>query len=149
MRFLEDLVVGHVDVYDASPYLVTEEEIVEFGTRWDPQPFHVDPAAARESPFGGLVASSVHLFAMSVGIGMRAAKDDPFAAVSALGFDKMRLHGSARPGDELSLRAVIIEARPSNSRPEVGVARTRSELVNQRQEVIFSFETAWLIARHP
>ena len=149
MRFFEDLVVGQVDVYDAAPYRVTEEEIIEVGKRWDPQPFHVDPVAAAQSPFGGLVASSVHLFAMTVCIGMTGVQDNPFAAVSALGFDQMRLHGSARPGDELFVRTELTEARLSKSNPKVGVARTRSELVNQRQEVIFSFDTAWLVARRP
>ena len=149
MQFFEDFVVGQVDVYDAATYTVTEEEIIEVGTRWDPQPFHVDPVAAAASPFGGLVASSVHLFAMAVGIGMAARKDDPVAAVSALGFDNLRLHGPARPGDELFTRSEVLEARPSNSHPDVGVIRIRSDLVNQRDEVIFSFETAALVARRP
>ena len=147
MQFFEDFVVGRVDVYDATPYTVTEAEIIEFGTRWDPQPFHVDRAAAAASPFGGLVASSVHLFAMAVGIGMAAQKDNPVAAVSALGFDTMRLHGPARPGDVLVNRSEVIEARPSNSQPSLGVLRVRTELVNQRDEAIFSFETAFLVAR--
>ena len=147
MQFFEDYVVGRVDVYDTTTYTVTEDEIIEFGLRWDPQPFHIDPVAAAQSPFGGLVASSVHLFAMAVGIGMSATKENPVAAVSALGFDNMRLHAPARPGDVLFARGEVVEARPSRSRPDTGVVRIRNELVNQRGEVILSLETAFLIAR--
>jgi acyl dehydratase len=128
---------------------VTEEEIREVGERWDPQPFHIDPEAAAQSPFGGLVASSVHLFAMGVSLSMTGTKDDPVAAVSALGFDKMRLHAPARPGDELLVRTEVIEARPSKGQPGLGVVRNRSELVNQRDQVIFSYESAFLVQRRP
>jgi len=148
LKFFEDFAVGELQMHDAT-YAVTEEEIIEFGRRWDPQPFHIDPVAAARSPFGGLVASSVHLFAMTVGISNAATRDDPVAAVSALGFDRMRLLGPARPGDELFVRAEVIDARPSNSQPALGVVRVRQDLVNQRDEVIFSCESAFLVARRP
>ena len=114
------------------------------GERWDPQPFHVDPEAAEASIFGGLVASSVHLFAIMTAIGM-GTEEEPSAAVSALGFDKIRLHAPARPGDELRAEVTVIEARPSRSRPELGVVSNAVDLVNQRDEVVFSLETAWLV----
>jgi acyl dehydratase len=129
-------------------YALTEAEILEVGERWDPQPFHTDPVAAEASLFGGLVASSVHLFAIMVAIGTGPA-EEPVAAVSALGFDKLRLHLPARPGDDLSVRAKVLERRASRSRPEVGIVRCSRELVNQRDEVVFSDESAFLIQHRP
>jgi acyl dehydratase len=88
----------------------------------------------------------VHLFAMAVSLSLTGTKDDPVAAVSALGFDKMRLHAPSRPGDELFQRSEVIEARPSKSRPGLGVVRTRDELVNRRDQLIFSYESAFLVS---
>ena len=148
MKYFEDFPLGHVTLSPGS-YVLTEEEIVEMGRRWDPQPFHVDPVAAEESIFGGLVASTVHLFALGVSIGMNVPEDDQVAAVSALGIDNMRVHAPARPGDEIRNRSRVLEARPSESRPGVGVLRQVTELFNQRDEVVFSYETAWLLQRRP
>ena len=148
MKFFEDFTVGEVEVLDAT-YVVTEEEIREVGERWDPQPFHIDPEAAQQSPFGGLVASSVHLFAMAVSLSMTGTKHDPVAAVSALGFDKMRLHAPARPGDELFVRIEVIEARRSTSQPALGVVHTRAEMLNQHDDLVFSYESAFLVQQRP
>ena len=147
MKYFEDLAVGQEWVHKGS-YTLTETEIREVGERWDPQPFHIDPVAAEASLFGGLVASSVHLFALMVAIGT-APGEEPMAAVSALGFDNVRNHTPARPGDELRLRVTVLEARASKSRPELGIFRCSRELVNQRGEVVFSDESAALIRRRP
>ena len=141
MRYLEDIVVGEVTEYDAT-YAVTEEEIREVGRRWDPQPFHTDPEAAAASPFGGLVASSVHLFAITVCLGVAA---EPTAAVSSLGFRTMDNHAPVRPGDVLTVRNTNLATRLSRSKPGLGVFEARCELLNQRGEVVFSFENAALV----
>ena len=146
MKYFEDFIPGEGFTYGATTYAVTEAEIREVGERWDPQPFHVDPLAAARSAFGGLVASSVHLFAIRVALGSGPA-EEPVAAVSALGFDKLRLHAPVRPGDELRGRATTLDRRVSSSRPGLGIVRSRSELVNQRGEVVFSDESAFLIER--
>jgi acyl dehydratase len=145
VRYYEDFVPGESTTSRGS-YLVTEAEIREVGERWDPQPFHIDPLAAARSAFGGLVASSVHLFAIRVALGTGPSAE-PTAAVSALGFDKLRLHAPARPGDELRARQTTIDRRVSSSRPGLGVVRSRSELVNQRDELVFSDESAFLVER--
>jgi acyl dehydratase len=145
MKYFEDFTPGERFTH-AGPYVVTEAEIREVGERWDPQPFHVDPLAAARSVFGGLVASSVHLFAIMVAVGT-GPTEEPVAAVSALGFDKLRLHAPARPGDELKVRGEVIERRVSGSRPGLGIVRVARELVNQRDEVVFSDESAFLIER--
>ena len=145
MRYFEDFEVDMA--YDYGSYEVTEAEIVEMAERWDPQPFHIDPVAAAETPFGGLVACSAHLFAISCMLASKVPPERKTKAVSALGFDAMRLHAPARPGDVLSSRSEIVEARVSNSKPHLGIIRSRSELANQRGEAVFSVEAAALIER--
>lgn len=81
MRWFEDLTPGRVDWWPTT-YVVTEQEIVDVGRRWDPQPFHTDPVAAEASIFGGLVAATVHLFAMLEALGARVAEDDQISAVA-------------------------------------------------------------------
>ena len=147
MKYYEDFVPGE-KTSGSETYTVTEAEIREIGERWDPQPFHVDPVAAEQSPFGGLVASSVHLFAICVALSNRGV-GEPVAAVSALGFDDLRLHAPARPGDELRVNTVVLDRRPSKGRPGLGIVRTRAELVNQRDELVFSDAAAFLIQLRP
>ena len=144
MKYFEDFRVGERQTA-STDYLVTEVEIVELATRFDPQPFHVDPEAARASIFGGLVASSVHLFAISVSFSRHLGP--PTAAVSALGFDAVRVLAPARPGDRLSFRSETLSARPSKSRPDCGVIETQSELVNQRGETVMTYRGAFLVLR--
>src|SRR5688572_25621312 len=116
MRYYEDLTEGRVWEYDAR-YEVTEEEIMEVGRRWDPQPFHIDAEAAKAPVFKGLVASSVHLFAIATCLAVQVPEDLRSATVSGLGFGAIRLHAPARPGDVLRARSEVLEQRLSNSRP--------------------------------
>lgn len=143
MRYFEDFEVGVWQ--ENGSYEVTEAEIIEVAERWDPQPFHVDPVAAAESPFGGLVACSAHLFSISCVLASKVPDERKAAAVSALGFDAMRLHSPARPGDVLTSRSLLIETRRSKSKPHLGIVRSRTELTNQRGEQVFSLEGAALI----
>ena len=145
MRCYEDFEVG-VTWQCPTRYEVTEEEILEMGRRWDPQPFHTDPVAAAASPFGGLVASTVHLLGIGTKLGMDA---DPVAAVSNLGMTNIVNHAPARPGDVLTFDLTTIEKRLSNSRPGVGVMSFRSFLRNQRDEPVFSHENTALISCRP
>lgn len=140
-RYYEDLEVGSVTQSDLT-YLVTAEEIMEVGRRWDPQPFHTDPELAKDSVFGGLVAATVHLLGMLTSLGV---KGDPTAAVSALGMTDFINHSPARPGDELHCHNVVTSRRLSNSRPGLGVVSFRNQLINQRDELVFSYEATALI----
>lgn len=144
LYYYEDLSLGDVREY-VDPYEVTAEEIMEMGNRWDPQPFHTDPDAARDSVFGGLVASSVHVFAMWVAVGMKANKKVRSAALSALGFDNMRMRDAIRPGDLLRSRARVKSLRLSNSRPHSGIVTMENEMFNQYDTVVFSIEHTFLI----
>ncbi len=146
MRYYEDI---DTDVYVSAPgsYEVTADEIIEMGSRWDPQPFHIDPEAAKESIFGGLVASSVHLFAIAVGLGH--TREEPTAAVTALGFQELQWHAPARPGDRLHLRSRVLNKRLSGSRPDCGIIESRSEVLNQDDQLVFAYTSAALIRRKP
>ena len=145
MDHYEDLEVG-VTMVCSTPYLLTEEEILEMGRRWDPQPFHTDPEAAAASVFGGLVASTVHLFAIGVKMGM---DQTPVAAVSNLGMTDFVNHAPARPGDLLTQEATVTEKRLSKSRPGIGVATFSAMLRNQRGEPVFSRANTALVQCRP
>ncbi len=148
MRYFEDFSIGTVD-HKGGAYLVTEAEIIEVAERWDPQPFHTDPVAAADSMFGGLVACSAHVFAISCSLHSKVPATEKVAAVSALGFDKLRLRAPVRPGDELRARSTVVELRRSDSRPGVGIVSSSGELLNQRDEVVFSLESAAMVRCRP
>ncbi len=146
MRYYEDLEVGAIWPPERA-YLVTEEEILEMGRRWDPQPFHTDPEAAAASVFGGLVASTVHLFAIVVHLGVTGS--GATAAISSLGMSNFVNHAPVRPGDEVRHSGEVIDRRLSNSRAGVGIVTFRTTLYNQRDEPVFSYENTALIHCRP
>jgi acyl dehydratase len=145
-RYFDDYQVGAVGEY--GPIAVTEEEILDFGRRFDPQPFHVDPAAALSSPYGGLIASGWH----TAGLMMRLLADHYLSAVSSLGspgIDELRWAAPVRPGDELWLRTTVLEARRSRSKPDRGILRTGVEVFNQHKQVVLSLVAVNLVAVRP
>jgi acyl dehydratase len=134
----EDFPVGRVRELGPSAPL-TPEEIVEFARRYDPQPFHVDEAAGRASAFGGLVASGWQ----TCGIAMRMYVDAVLRRAASLGspgVEKVRWTRPVRPGDALRLRVEVLEARPSESKPHVGLVRSRWQLTNQGGETVMEME---------
>lgn len=146
MRYLEDLTVG--EAHQLGSITVTEHEIVEFARAFDPQPFHVDRAAAARSHFGGLVASGWH----TASIAMRLFVDGMVGQIASLGspgVDELRWLAPVRPGDTLSLRTEIVTVTPSGSRPDRGSVRVRYELRNQRDEVVCTMIGIGIILRRP
>lgn len=149
MLYFEDVELNREVTFDAV-YHVSEEEIIEVGNRWDPQPFHIDPEAARESIFGGLVASSAHVFAIWVSMGNDDIdKDKAIASVSALGFNNLQWHAPIRPGDAIKSSFEITEARASKSRPGLGIVNSRNRMFNQNDETVFTLECAFLVPKRP
>ncbi len=146
VKYFEDLEVGLAFDFP-NEHLVTKEEIIRFASEWDPQPFHTDEQAAKNSMFGGLVASSVHLFAIAV----RLANMDTEkrAAVSALGFDNVKVLHPTRPGDRLRYQSRCVGKRESKSRPELGIIQAQGQLVNQDGTIVFSLTSAALFAKRP
>lgn len=134
-RYFEDYRPGAV--YEYGYASVSEAEIVAFAEQFDPQPMHVDATFAATGPFGGLIASGWH----TGGIMMRLYVRHYLSAVASLaspGLDELRWATPVRPGDQLRLRATIIGARRSRSKPDRGLVRTRAELLNQRGETPLS-----------
>jgi acyl dehydratase len=132
-RYFEDYVSGAV--YEYGYITVSEAEMLDFARKFDPQPIHVDPEFAARGPFGGLIASGWH----TAGIMMRLFADHYLSRVASLaspGLDELRWPAPVRPGDSLRLRATVVEARRSRSKPDRGLVRTQSELINQNDEVV-------------
>jgi acyl dehydratase len=133
-RYFEDFAVG--TVFDAGSVTISATEIVEFATRYDPQPFHIDAEAAQASIYGGLIASGWHTASMFT----RMFVDHYLSHVASLaspGVDEVRWPVPVRPGDRLRMRATVLEARRSRSRPDRGIVHTRGELINQDEQVAF------------
>ena len=145
-RYFEDYAAG--TVYTAGTIAVTESEIIDFARRYDPQPMHTDPDFAARGRFGGLIASGWHTGAMM----MRLFADNflsPASSVASPGLDELRWHLPVRPGDVLSLRVTILEARPSRKNPEQGVLRSHVEVLNQTGAVVMSLKPVSLVRRRP
>jgi acyl dehydratase len=143
MNYLETFQKGMA--FDLGATTVTEEEIVAFGRQFDPQVFHVDPDAAKATPFGGVIASGWH----TCGIFMRLLVDSVLAqtaGLGGLGMDAMQWTVPVRPNDTLSARATVVEARPSRSIADAGILGLRCELTNQRDELVWH-TTAWSLVR--
>ena len=147
MLYLEDFSVG--DTHEFGRYLVSVEEVMEFGRKYDPQPFHIDEDAAAKSHFGGLIASGWHTCSMF----MKMLADDFNArgggSLGSPGVDELRWLKPVRPGDVLSVRSEVLEARPSKSKPERGIVRSRFEIFRQDGAVVMSLTSVSLMNRRP
>jgi acyl dehydratase len=127
-RTFEDFQPGQV--FELGSTSVTEEEIVAFARQFDPQPFHVDPQAAQESVFGGLIASGWHTGSLWMRLYVDSMLGGPSSQGSP-GIEELRWLAPVRPGDTLSGRLTVLETTPSERRPDRGTVRIRGELVNQ------------------
>jgi acyl dehydratase len=144
--YWEDFPVG--DTVEMGSHRFTEEEIIAFARQFDPQPFHTDPEAARNSFFKGLIASGWHTCA----IAMRLMVDKYVARSASLGspgLDNIRWLAPVRAGDTISYRRTITAARVSESKPGVGLVQSRWEAVNQRGETVMTMEGWGMFGRRP
>jgi len=134
-RYFEDYVEGNV--YEFGPILVQQEEMISFSERFDPQDYHTNPEAAKESVFGGLIASGWHSGSMM----MRLLVDHYLSSVASLGspgVDEIRWLQPVRPGDELSVRITVTRAVRSRSKPDRGIVHSSYELLNQNREIVMT-----------
>jgi acyl dehydratase len=141
--YWEDFPVGAVREFGAMP--VTREATLAFAREFDPQPFHLDDEAAKGSLFGRLAASGWHTCAMA----MRMMCDEYLldsASQGSPGIENLRWLKPVFPGDTLRMRSTVLEARPMNSRPGVGLVRTQWEMFNQHGEAVLSMD-GWGIFR--
>lgn len=133
--FIEDFIPGDFMEYDCG--VITEQEIIKFAEQFDPQYFHTDPIAAKQSMYQGLIASGWH----TASIMMRALVEtylSKSASLGSPGVDKLRWHLPVRPNDQLKVVVTIKDARKSQSKPEMGVLTTFVEVFNQKQELVMS-----------
>lgn len=140
----EDFEPGQV--YELGSTTVTEEAIVAFARQFDPQPFHLDAEAAKESDFGGLIASGWHTAVMW----MRLYVDSLLGGGSgqgSSGVEELRWLAPVRPGDTLSARLTVLETTPSARRPDRGTIRIRGEMVNQDGVTVMSMVSRGRFAR--
>ncbi|MFZ2974380.1 MAG: MaoC family dehydratase [Ferribacterium limneticum] len=145
-RFLDDLTPGQR--FTSPGLTLTEAEIIDFAWRYDPQPFHLDANAAADSPYGGLIASGFQ----SLAICFRLFIQSGILAESSMGspgIDELRWLAPVRPGDTLHSEIEVLEVRPSNSKPDRGIARLKYQAVNQRGEAVLSFIVMHLLRRKP
>lgn len=146
MKYLEDFAVGQV--IEFPPRTVSEDEIIAFARDYDPQPFHLDKEAARQSLFGGLCASGWH----TAGMMMRMLVDHmigKYASMGSPGVDQLRWVRPVFPGDTLHLRGEILEVKPSRSKPDRGVITSRYEMKNQKGETVLTMQAKGMYARRP
>ena len=144
--YWEDFVVG--EVLEIGRHTFETEEIIAFAQQFDPQPIHIDPVAAADSFFEGLIASGWHTCA----IGMRFAVDAYINAGVSLGspgVDNIRWPRPVRPGDTLTYRRMVLAARPSRSRPGAGLIQVRLEAINQNGETVMTNEGWGMFGRRP
>lgn len=135
--YWEDLQAGRV--LDLGTVTPTADEIKHFAAQFDPQPFHLDEEAGRRSVFGGLCASGWHTCAMA----MRLTVDNFLRESSSMGspgLESLKWLKPVYPGDTLALKHRVLESRPMNSRPDLGLVRSVWEMFNQRGEQVLHME---------
>ncbi len=155
MKYLEDIKVG--DVFELGRYSFTADAIKAFATRFDPQPFHVDEAAAAQSHFGALVASGWHtaLAWMRLMVEYRrrmretmTARGEPVAGHGpALGFRELKWLRPVYVGDTVEYKSEVIDLRRSNTKPGRGLMTFRSSGINQKGELVISFISTTFVER--
>jgi acyl dehydratase len=144
--YWEDFPAGHR--MDFGALKVSREAVLAFARDFDPQPFHLDDEAARQSLFGGLCASGWHTCAMA----MRMMCDEYLlrsASLGSPGVDSVRWLKPVYPDDTLSMHTEVLAARPMASKPDVGLVQTRWELHNQRGEPVLRMEGWGMFRRRP
>lgn len=132
-RFLEDFAVGQT--YGSGRMRVDKERIKAFAAEFDPQPFHLDEAASRDSIFRGLAASGWHTAAMTMRL-LVEGELRPAGGIIGLGFDEFRWPVPVRPGDELRVESEVLEVRPSKSRSDQGLIKVKTKTLNQNGETV-------------
>jgi len=145
-KFLDDLAAG--DKFVTGGVTLTESGIIGFALTYDPQPFHLDAAAAAESIYGGLIASGFQVVALAFRLfiqsGMLAG-----SSMGSPGIDELRWFAPARPGDTLHAEVEVLTVTPSKSKADRGIARLRYTMLNQRREAVAGFIVNHLLLRRP
>jgi acyl dehydratase len=142
-RYFEDLKVG--DRFKSATYKVSEEAIISFAREFDPQPFHLDTAIARQTMFKELIASGWHTAAITMRLFVQTLNCAEGAI--GLGVDELRWPNAVKPNDVLQVEVEIVDLRESRSKPSHGVVRLRYVTTNQRGEIVQTMFASALVLR--
>lgn len=145
-QYLEDFAAGQV--YRSNRLQVEKQQMLAFASQFDPQPYHLDELAARNSVFKGLAASGWHTAAMT----MRLLVDSEFQpadGILGVGLEELSWPRPVRPGDELRVESEVLEVRPSKLRADRGVIRLRTTTLNQNDQPVQVFTGNLLVPRRP
>lgn len=147
MRYYEDVEVGATERF--GRYAVTREEVVEFAGKYDPQPFHLSDEAAAQTHFGRLSASGWHTCAMMMAMLVENLRAKEEAGLGSPGVDQLRWLKPVYPGDVLGCEVEVLEKRRSESRPEMGIYKSRITVSNQDGDTVMTLVTNGLIRTRP
>ena len=145
--YYDDYNVG--DEHQCVSYVVDRDEVIAFASKWDPQPWHIDEKAAKESYFGGLTACSAHIFSIFCITSQQWQSGVQQMAIAGLGFDDLRMHKPVYAGDTLRCFTVVEAKRESNSNPAGGICVCRVRLINQDKDVVFSIKASTMMMKDP
>ncbi|MGV7120479.1 MaoC family dehydratase [Sphingopyxis sp. 550A] len=143
MLYYEDIEVGVVRRFGSKQ--VVREEVIDFASKYDPQPFHLDDEAAAQTYFGRLSASGWHTGAMMMRMMVDDMKQHEQAGLGSPGIEDLRWLKPVYPGDTLRCESEILEKRRSGSRPEMGIIQSRMTVFNQHDEPVMTMRSAGLI----
>jgi acyl dehydratase len=135
-RYLEDFIAGQT--FGSGRLRIDEEQIRRFASEFDPQPFHVDDKAARDTIFRGLAASGWHTAALTMRL-LVEGELKPAGGIVGAAIDELRWPRAVRPGDELRVESEVLEVRPSKSRPAQGMIKVRTTTLNESGEAVQIF----------
>jgi len=147
MMYFEDVEVGRRSSF--GRYEVTREEVIEFASKYDPQPFHLSDEAAESTYFGRLSASGWHTAAMMMRMLVENLSDIQQAGLGSPGLDELRWLKPVYPGDVLRVESEVIDKTPSRSRPEMGSFRSRATLINQDDVAVMTVLSIGLVRTRP
>ena len=143
-HYLEDFAVGQT--FGSGRPRIDKERTLAFAAEFDPQPLHLDEAAARRSIFGGLTASGWYTAAVTMRL-LVESELNPAGGLIGAGFDECRWPRPVRPGDELRIECEVIEVRPSKSRPQQGLIKLRTNTLNQDGDVVLMYVASLVVLR--
>jgi acyl dehydratase len=145
-RYFEDYTVG--SVVDCGSVSVNETEIIEFGGRFDPQPFHANPTAAARGPFGGVIASGWHTGSLMMRLFVRHYISS-VASLGSPGASELTWPRPVRAGDVLRVQVTVLEARRSRSKPDRGLIESLVEVFNQQDQTVMTMKVINMLScRH-
>jgi acyl dehydratase len=145
-RYLEDFAVGQT--FRTGRVQIDNERIKTFAAEFDPQPFHLDEEAARDTIFGGLAASGWHTAAVTMKL-LVESDIKPAGGIVGAGFEELRWTRPVRPGDKLRVESEVLEVRPSKSRPDQGLIKVRTTTLNQNDEAVQVTVGSLVVPRRP